>query len=604
MKCNNCGAELQEGEKFCSVCGQQAESGGNTRQQASVSGREEKPKKSRGFKIGIVAAIVAVLVVGTVAGAKVISMFKKAAMSPAEYYQYVETNSRDNGEKLFLGYYDKFRENFSGDSFAKDIRMKLEASDTAKSLLSLAGVDVSNVKSLELNMVTGKEGKAYSNQMTLRGNDNDLLTVKTYMDLNDKKAYYQIPELSKSYLDISSMFDVEEAAGNDEDIDGSDDTDIDDTDEGVALLPYYSVGFLSLYDLDKILVETDDLKNLYERYTDLLIKSVKNVKKSEGGCEAEGVSQKADKYTITMDDEEFTGLAKELIQTLKDDTTLKGIIENIDKNAYEEYTSTLEDGLGSVDEASDTKLNAVMDVQIDSNDRIIGRKVTLSSKEDSGQKEVVIDMRFPKDGDNFGTVFAVEADGEEILNLHGKGTEKAGVINGEFVLEATDSLNESGNSLLSGGKLLIITMEDYDLSKYAEGRTSGTVTYATEAVTSLANYSMKIEAEGDMKESSGKISILAGKDALATIDFTMNSDAKLGQIKPSDSDTIYDINDSSDMLSYQKEMDIMKLLEDVQKKLDIDLSGMLAGLLTGGMSSNPLEDYEDLGELNPDGFSM
>ena len=66
------------------------------------------------------------------------------------------------------------------------------------------------------------------------------------------------------------------------------------------------------------------------------------------------------------------------------------------------------------------------------------------------------------------------------------------------------------------------------------------------------------------------------------------------------------------MLSYQKEMDIMKLLEDVQKKLDIDLSGMLAGLLTGGMSSNPLEDYEDnpledyedLGELNPDGFSM
>ena len=104
MKCNNCGAELQEGEKFCSVCGQQAESGGNTRQQASVSGREEKPKKSRGFKIGIVAAIVAVLVVGTVAGAKVISMFKKAAMSPAEYYQYVETNSRDNGGKRVHGY--------------------------------------------------------------------------------------------------------------------------------------------------------------------------------------------------------------------------------------------------------------------------------------------------------------------------------------------------------------------------------------------------------------------------------------------------------------------------------------------------------------------
>lgn len=191
---------------------------------------EEKPKKSRGFKIGVVAVIVAVLVVGTVAGAKVVNMLKKASMSPVEYYRYVETNNRDNGEKLFLGYYDKLRENFSGIPLRR-ISMKLEASDTAKSLLSPTGVDVSNIKNLELNMVTGKEGKAYSNHMTLRGNDNDLLTMKTYMDLNDKKAYYQIPELSKSYLDMSSMFDIEKAAGNDEDIDGSDDIDIDDMDQ-------------------------------------------------------------------------------------------------------------------------------------------------------------------------------------------------------------------------------------------------------------------------------------------------------------------------------------------------------------------------------------
>lgn len=585
MKCNNCGAELKEGEKFCAVCGQQAEGGQNIEQQASVSIPEEKPKKSRGFKIGLVAAVVAVLVVGTAAGAKVVNMIKKAAMSPAEYYQYVETNSRDNGEKLFLDYYDKLRESFAGDSFARDIRMKIEASDSAKSLLSLAGIDISNVKNLELNLLTGREGKEYSNQIALRGNDNDLLTMKTYMDLGNKKAYYQIPELSKSYLDMSSVFEERDAG----ELDG---TDGSDTDE--VAVPYSSGMLMSMYDFDKFLIETDDLKDIYERYTNLLIKKAQNVKKSEGGCEAEGISQKADKYTVTMDDGELTALVKELAETLKDDKTLKGIIENIDKEAYEEYTSALEGSLESMDEASGDELSAVMDVQIDSDDKIIGRKVTLSLKEDSGQKEVVIDMRCPKDGDNFGVVFAVETEEGEILNLHGKGTEKAGVINGEFVLDTDGSLNQTGNALLSAGKLLIIKMEDYDLSKYAEGKTSGTVIYSTEAAASLANYSLKIEGQGDMKESSAKVSILAGKEDLVTIDVSMKSDVKAEKTAPSGSDKIYDINDSSDMLAYQKEMDIVKLMEDVQEKLGIDFSGLLGGLLTGGMSSEPMEDYGSL----------
>lgn len=563
----------------------QAEGGQNIEQQASVPIPEEKPKKSRGFKIGLVAAVVAVLVVGTAAGAKVVNMIKKAAMSPAEYYQYVETNSRDNGEKLFLDYYGKLRESFVGDSFARDIRMKIEASDSAKSLLSLAGIDISNVKNLELNLLTGREGKEYSNQIALRGNDNDLLTMKTYMDLGNKKAYYQIPELSKSYLDMSSVFEERDAG----ELDG---TDGSDTDE--VAIPYSSGMLMSMYDFDKFLIETDDLKDIYERYTNLLIKKAQNVKKSEGGCEAEGISQKADKYIVTMDDGELTALVKELAETLKDDKTLKRIIENIDKKAYEEYTSALESSLESMDEASGDELSAVMDVQIDSDDKIIGRKVTLSLKGDSGQKEVVIDMRCPKDGDNFGVVFAVETEEGEILNLHGKGTEKTGVINGEFVLDTDGSLNQTGNALLSAGKLLIIKMEDYDLSKYAEGKTSGTVIYSTEAAASLANYSLKIEGEGDMKESSAKVSILAGKEALVTMDVSMKSDVKMGKTAPSDSDKVYDINDSSDMVAYQKEMDIVMLMEDVQEKLGIDFSGLLGGLLTGGMSSEPMEDYGSL----------
>ena len=296
------------------------------------------------------------------------------------------------------------------------------------------------------------------------------------------------------------------------------------------------------------------------------------MKKSEGGCEAEGVSQKADQYSVTLEDKEVTALAKKFVETLKSDQTIKEIVENMGQDTYQEYTDRLERELDSIEGTQAGEIEAVMDVQVGSKDRIIGRKITLTWKDGSEQEERIIDMRCPRDGDDFGLTFSVEADGEEILSLHGRGTEKLGIVNGEFTLDTNGSLNLTDNSLLSAGKLLIVTLEDYDLSKYAEGKMSGTITYSTEAVASLANYFLKIEGGGDMKESSGKITILAGKEPFVTVHVTMNSDVELGTTKPSKSDTVYDLNDSGDMAAYQSEMDIVELLEDVQEKLEIDFS--------------------------------
>lgn len=580
MKCNNCGTELQEGEKFCTTCGQPVAEQ-TSEKQTAASNLEEKPKKSLGFKIGIAALIIAVIAVGTVAGAKISGIIKKATMSPSEYYQYVETKNRDESEKMFLGYYDAMRESFSGDSYAKNINMKLEISDTAKSLLSLTGVDFSSVKNLELDVVTGKEGKEYSNQVKVRGNDNDLLTMNSFMDLKDKKAYYQIPELSESYLDVSSVFN-EKNIENESDVNDLDDTDsiddIEDLDEEDTAVGNRIPGgnaLMSMCDLDKILIKTENLKDIYERYTDILIKSAKNVQKSEGGCEAEGVSQKADKYTVTMDGKEVSELLRKLMETLKSDKVLKEFIENIDKDVYQEFTDAVEDSLNSMDESDAGNLTATMEVHIDGKERIIGRKFILKGSE---EEEIVVNMLYPKDGDNFGFMLTVASDDVEYFKIHGKGTEKSGILNGEFTLGIDESLNKSGKSLTSMDKLLTVTMEDYDLSKYEKGEVSGTIIYSTEAVAALANYSLKIEGKGNMKESTGKISILAGKDALVTIDSTMKSNAKLESVKPSGSDIIYDVEDSSDMLSYQTEMDFIQLLGDIQEKLGIDLSSLLGGM--------------------------
>lgn len=582
MKCSNCGTELREGEPFCAICGQpvsgqtdadKQDMGTNQAQavdsQMQSTEKAKKPKKSTGFKIGIAVLIVAVLAVGVAAGAKVISGIKKATMSPAEYYQYVETKNRDEGKDVLTGYYDAFRKSFARESFSKKVNMKLDISDTAKSLLALSGVDFSKVEDVELDIAAGKDKKTYSSLLKVRANDQDLVTLKNYIDLENKNVYTQIPELSESYLDASASFEEMENSS------------------GASLNALFA-----LYDFENVWPTTEALETLYERYTDLVIQSAENVEKSEGGCEAEGISQKAEKYTVTLNGEEAAKLVEDILKELKDDKEIKEIIENVSESAYDELTAELENSITELeDEVSTEEFSLVMEAQISSDEKIIGRNITI--KDDSD--EIVISIMNPKDGNQFGYEMAVTVNDVEYANIHGKGTEKSGVVNGEFALDMDESLNEDTTGLASTDNVLVVVLEDYDISGLKDGKVSGTITYSTESAAEFANYSLRVESEGDMENATGKISILAGKDELVTIDMTVESDVEIEEVKPADGDTVYDASSQEDMLRYQSEIDTIQFIQDLQDKLGIDLEGVLGGFLLGAAGSG---DYSNIGDLS------
>lgn len=634
MKCNNCGADLREGDPFCPVCGQAAESTENAQNQnmesvqnqmnlegaqnTAASGPEKK-KKSTGFKIGIVAAIAAVLVVGVAAGAKVAETIRKMTMSPTKYYQYVEEKNRDTSGELLFGSYDTMRKNMADTSGAKNINMKMEISDTAKSLLSLTGMDFSKFENLELDLVTSKEEEALSNQIKVRGNGNDLLTVKTYMDSKDEKMYYQIPELSKSYLDLSAyykmMTDPESAldpeVNNDftdaeDDIDLDDDLDSDISDGSSVGVPGVGVSSMLFqpFNYDKMFMETETLKKIYERYTDIFIKSAENVKKSEGKCEAEGISQKADKYTVTLNGKEVVSLVKELMETLKKDAEIKAYLENISNEAYQDFTEDIEEVLENLDsEIGEEEFQLVMDVLISSDERIIGRTLTVM---DEKEKAMEISVAFPQDGEKFGFGLDVKVEDKEYVKVNGNGTLSKGVMNGEFSLSMPNVLDDNDGTPVKN--FMVVKIEDYDLSKLAKGEAKGTFTYSTEAVAALANYSLKVESETDSEGGKGTMYLMAGKDALATIHVTMNNKAEAVSTKPSDGDTIYDADSDEDMLKYQSEMDVLSLMTDVQDKLGIDLSSLISAALSGydlsGSDYSDDSDYEGLDDYNLDDYNL
>lgn len=543
MKCNNCGAELNAGEKFCAVCGQPvaAEPTDNTIQNGNTGQTSGKKTNFFSRKIMIAVAVVCVLALGVAAGAKVVNVLKKSNMSAAEYYQYVETKNRDAQTEKLAEYYDSVYNNFAEDSTGRKINMKLTLSDSIKSLAAMYGIDLSNVKNIELDMAAKKEKDAYSAIIKAGGNGQELLTLNAYSDLSKNESYVQIPELSKAY--IHSSLDDLNSSGN---------------------------RLLSLADYGKILPDTKILQKLYKRYTDIIIKSAKNVEKTEeqSECEADGVSCKADLYTVTIEGKEAVLLAGDILKQLKEDNEIKDIIKNVDEEAISEYEEELTDAIEELD-GNTENFSIVMEVQINSDEKIIGRNIKIKD----ATEEIAIRIMCPRDGENFGWEAVVESEGTELFHLHGKGTEKNGVINGDF---AADIAARADEGILEPTKnVLMVTIEDYDISNLKKGEASGTITYSTEAVTELANYSLKVEAEGNRKESTGTLSILAGKEAIATIDMKTESDVDVESAMPSKDEKIYEASDSDAMNAYQSELNVVQLLQKVQDTLGIDFSSLI-----------------------------
>ena len=143
------------------------------------------------------------------------------------------------------------------------------------------------------------------------------------------------------------------------------------------------------------------------------------------------------------------------------------------------------------------------------------------------------------------------------------------------------ALSETGKEPVLTKNVLMVTLEEYDISKLNKGEASGTMIYSTEALAELANYSLKVEMEGDQEEAKGTISILAGKEEFATIDMKIESDVDVDVDMPSDSDKVYEASDDGDMEAYQSEMDVLPLLKKVQDVFGIDF-GSFAG---NGMGS-------------------
>lgn len=569
MKCSNCGAEVKDGARFCEVCGQpvaQPTGGGGFSAQSSPAGSagaavfEETKKKSKA-PVFICLAVILAAVIGVVAFA--MPKIKKAMMKPADYMQYVEQKSRDHGSEKVGQYFGLVKKSMDSSGSSRTGTFQIEITEDLKSMIknylssyaSMYGIQIpnlSNLNDISLDVATDMEGDASRFGYALKLNGESILTAKMYMDAAAKKIYYQIPELSKAYLDASGSLDSQDA-------------------EAVAGMDFME--YMGNLQKGEFLPSAQDAEKIFERYTDILIQSIQNAEKEKDQtCEAEGVSVKADVYTARYEGADAVSLIKELIGTLKGDEEVLSYLEKLGMKKTE-VESALED---AIKECENMKGAMTLSDYVSEEEKIIGREIKLFKSDDAKEPEMLLQLMMPKESEKVGFQCYAEYQSEELFKITGKGTLSGDIFNGEFSAESPKLMEQIGQ--MTSGEVLHIKVSDYDVKKaWSEG--TGKFEITVPGIAQLSAFQLVMEASGTVEDFKEKIDINLGGQKLCTVNMTGSRGDELDISAPGSGDTVYDVGNEDDMEKYAEEIDTAGVLNHVKTAAGIDLLPFFGDML-------------------------
>ena len=521
----------------------------------------------------VVLALVAILCVGSVAYAapKIIKKVKMAGMSPEERYRYIEKNNIDNHLEQLLVSYDSVAEEMKKDNFGTHQTMKLDLSDTAKSLLSMSGVDFSELKTIEIDLDSnaGKDKAGYT--AALVSENEKLITANVVIDGKAGDMLIQIPEISESYIRVSGK-----------QLSGSSDV---------------SKSMNTMSDIGNKLPTSKEIKEIADLCTETFLDNVKNIKTKENSkISAENFTEEVTNYVISLNQKETQTCIKAVANKLKDDKTLKTVITRFDENAYTSFTDAVNDINSDSEGDASSKIDSLrMTVSVNDSDTIIGRNI--EALDADGKVTFAMSYCIPSKRNKFGFNLSFKNETETVAEVTGTGNVKSDVLDGTFTVK---SKNDTSNEI---SELATIKVDEYDFSKADKAKSKGKILISlSNSIPQIAGYSLAYEFDVDGLSSKQTINIMAGSDKFASLilDSKLSSDyeAKL----PGDSDTVIDSDDSTALSSYADMTKVQSVLNNIFTKLGLD-SSIINSLFTGSLGNNFSNDY-NLNNYNPDDSSL
>lgn len=390
---------------------------------AEIVSGVEVAKKSK-FKIAAIIAVVIVLIFGA-AGAsyalipQVKNTVKMLVNSPAEYYQWVESENTD----LLNEVLDELDTNTQ-----QSVNSKVDLSLNSKAIAELAadasGEEIPAVLNdalQEIKISAKQKGMQvdgyYAVNEKLAINDTDVLTYNAYS--KDGKLFYQIPELSSSYIsfDFAELMEAMGESGLEN--------------EGVSVAGQALMKLTESMTNGEEIISKEDIKTLITTYSEILFKNIENVKLEKNvKCEAGGVKTEYTKLVANIDEGTLYAFLKDALKELKNDKiVIDFVVENlgISKDEYKEAINSAYDEVSKYDISGGDDV-LVMDVLVNGKGEIVGR----TFKAVDGEETVfTLGYSCVNDGDDYGINAFIDADDEK-YSIDGKLTEGKNGLTGDI----------------------------------------------------------------------------------------------------------------------------------------------------------------------------
>lgn len=560
-----------------------------------------QPEKKKSFfspvKLAVVAVVAIVLIAIAANGKAFANTIKKTFSSPEKYYRSVEANALMQSTEVATATYERLLEMLNLKDFRQSVTFSAELGEKLNRVIKKnTDVDVSGLGSVSISMdaLMKKDVLGFGAGLSL--GKKSVISLDALLDMKNQKAYLQIPELNKKYL-------------------GTENEDQDDAEEfreEYEKLKTALDGFPKKKQLDKLM----------EKYIELALSQIKEVKKTTEKIEADGVTQKCTALVVEVDEDTLADIFEAVAEELDKDKDLRKLVVDAcnamdldGEDIYDDFIEELVEGLEDMaEEVAESRLDATMIVYVDSKGAVRGRnfeiKVTNEFYGWNDEKYTstnVAEFEFltAVDGSKVGlsTSLKIKEDDDEkrvVFKAEGSGKQSMGKLTGDFTIK------------VMGLSVADVSIRKLDLSELKKGFLNGTVAVSAsetiakqlenglpselEEILSEANINpgkVALEFDFENSEKMSKVSVRAiyKEEMLFQLSAARESKADAETKLPSEKNVVF-AEEPEDVLDWLEECDWDGFVKNLKKTtLPEELIEMIEEAI------DELEDIDSAGEI-------
>lgn len=294
--------------------------------------------------------------------------------SPKERFVYAQMQSAENFADRAASLYGKWYRRVCTDTSAYDVELHLLFSDQVTDKINNylpeeRRGDFSWVDDLSLHMNINRDRYIYEINADSKLKNHKLFSINSMMDTSDGLLLLQLPELSDSYLNVNLLTDNQELFGK-----YLHAIDKDSYTQCMAALPSEQV-----------------FNELLLKYLSLLINEIHDVEQEKTTLSLDDISVDCTALTATITEEQLIDIYINLLETVRQDTLILGLVEDVAQandldpkserekfiHSITEYIRHLQDATEKASENNYIKWT----IYVDGQNNILGRSMIVSGVE-------------------------------------------------------------------------------------------------------------------------------------------------------------------------------------------------------------------------------